>query len=96
MRKLIAMAIATVVGASAFVGVASADPYYRHHHHRHHQSNAGCKRRAGNTGTIVGGIGGAVVGNSVSHGGGKLGSTLIGAGVGAVAGHEIAKHNAHC
>ena len=87
MHKLIAMAVAAVVGVFAFAGGASADPHYHHYH-----SNAGCKRRAGNTGTIVGGLGGALVGNSVSHGGGKLGGALI--GVGAVAGHEIAKHNA--
>jgi hypothetical protein len=43
-------------------------------------------------------VAGGLIGNSVSHHGGKLGGTLIGAGVGAVAGHEIAKHNgrSHC
>ncbi|HEX5378934.1 MAG TPA: glycine zipper 2TM domain-containing protein [Phenylobacterium sp.] len=54
-----------------------------------------CKnnRHAANTGTIVGALGGALVGNAVASGGGKTGGTLIGAGVGAVAGHEIAKNN---
>jgi uncharacterized protein YcfJ len=38
------------------------------------------------------------LGNALSRGGGRTGGTLIGAGVGAVAGHQIAKHNGdrHC
>ncbi len=47
-------------------------------------------RGARNTGTVLGAIGGGLLGNSVSKGGG---GALIGAGVGAVAGHQIAKHN---
>ena len=38
------------------------------------------------TGTVLGGVGGAVLGNSVSHGGG---GALIGGLGGAVVGHEI-------
>ena len=38
---------------------------------------------------------GGLLGNALSSGGGKTGGTIIGAGVGAVAGHQIAKHNAH-
>ena len=48
---------------------------------------------AKNTGTAVGAVTGALLGNAVSNGGGKTGGTIIGAGVGAVAGHEIATHN---
>jgi uncharacterized protein YcfJ len=51
-------------------------------------------RHAANTGTVVGAVGGGLLGNVVSSGGGKTGGTLIGAGVGAVAGHQIAKSNA--
>jgi len=40
------------------------------------------------TGTVVGGIGGALIGNSISHGGG--GAVLGGLG-GAVLGHEIGR-----
>jgi len=47
-------------------------------------------RGARNTGTVLGAVGGGLLGNSISKGGG---GALIGAGVGAVAGHQIAKHN---
>jgi uncharacterized protein YcfJ len=47
-------------------------------------------RGARNTGTVLGAVGGGLIGNSVSKGGG---GALVGAGLGAVAGHQIAKHN---
>jgi uncharacterized protein YcfJ len=47
-------------------------------------------RGARNTGTVLGAVGGGLLGNSISKGGG---GALVGAGVGAVAGHQIAKHN---
>ncbi|MFI4966657.1 MAG: hypothetical protein ACHP9T_14970 [Caulobacterales bacterium] len=50
-------------------------------------ANASCRGRA-NTGTAIGAIGGALLGNSISHGGG--GAVLGGLG-GAVVGHQIAK-----
>jgi outer membrane lipoprotein SlyB len=48
-------------------------------------------RGARNTGTVLGAVGGGLLGNSVSKGGG---GAIVGAGLGAVAGHQIAKHNA--
>jgi outer membrane lipoprotein SlyB len=53
-------------------------------------------RHSANTGTVVGAVGGGLLGNAI---GGDTGSTLVGAGVGAVAGHQIAKGAAkkkHC
>ncbi|MBV9512226.1 MAG: glycine zipper 2TM domain-containing protein [Caulobacteraceae bacterium] len=90
-----ALAAALALGA---VG-ASAQGYYDHydsyhHYHAYHHYYHACKRRAGNTGAILGGVGGALIGNAL--GGGHLAGTLIGGGVGAVAGHEIARNNAHC
>jgi hypothetical protein len=73
------MALSTPIAAQA--------QYYHHYHHYHHY---GCRRHAV-AGTIVGGVTGGVIGNLVTHGHGP--GTLIGAGVGAVAGHQIAKHN---
>lgn len=49
-------------------------------------ASASCSDRKA-TGTILGGIGGALIGNSISHGGG--GAVLGGLG-GAVVGHQIA------
>lgn len=50
-------------------------------------ASASCEGRK-NTGTVIGGVGGALLGNSISKGGG--GAILGGLG-GAVVGHEIAK-----
>jgi uncharacterized protein YcfJ len=46
-----------------------------------------------NTGTVVGGVAGALLGNGIAHGGGKTGGTILGGLGGAVAGHEIARRN---
>ena len=48
-------------------------------------------RSKSNTGTVVGAVGGGVLGNAI---GGSTTSTLVGAGAGAVAGHQIAKNRA--
>ncbi len=50
-------------------------------------ANSSCESRK-NTGTLIGGVGGALIGNSVSRGGG---GAIIGGLGGAVLGHEIAK-----
>ena len=54
-----------------------------------------CKdvKKSNNTGTVVGAVGGGILGNVVAGHGNKTAGTVIGAGVGAVAGHEVAKHN---
>jgi uncharacterized protein YcfJ len=54
-----------------------------------------CKdvKKSNNKGTIVGAVGGGLLGNVVAGHGNKTAGTVIGAGVGAVAGHEVAKHN---
>ncbi|WP_372783020.1 glycine zipper 2TM domain-containing protein [Phenylobacterium sp.] len=51
-------------------------------------ASASCESRK-NTGTLVGGVAGALVGNSISHRG--AGGAIIGGLGGAVIGHEIAK-----
>jgi hypothetical protein len=52
-----------------------------------------CRRSDGTTGLVVGGIGGALLGNAI--GGDALG-TLLGAGAGAVAGSSIDRGRVHC
>jgi outer membrane lipoprotein SlyB len=47
-------------------------------------------RSAANKGTAIGAIGGGVLGNVLGH---NTTSTVVGVGVGAVAGHQIAKNN---
>ena len=48
-----------------------------------------------NNGAVIGAIGGGLLGNSVAGHGVKTEGAVLGAGVGAVAGHEIAKSRAH-
>ena len=49
---------------------------------------------AANTGTVVGALGGALVGSAMAGHGNKTGGALIGAGVGGLTGHQVAKMNA--
>lgn len=95
MRKL----LANVTLAACILGLAApeaANARHRYHHGRYASSShlASCRnaeRRRGNTGAVIGGVGGALAGRAIGHG--SLGGTLIGAGVGAVAGHQIAKRS---
>lgn len=48
-------------------------------------------RRSANTGTVLGAVGGGLLGNAIGH---NATGTIIGAGAGAVAGHAIAKNRA--
>jgi hypothetical protein len=74
MRKtFIATAMAALIALPLIAGASDAD--------------ASCRGRA-NTGTAVGAVGGALVGNSISRGGG---GAIIGGLGGAVLGHAIAK-----
>ena len=91
---LAAASLLTVAGAPA---IASAQSYHHSRHHtyhrsyasaRHEQSCESARRRRANNGTVIGGLGGALVGHAV--GGHGIGGTLIGGGLGAVAGHSIA------
>ncbi len=81
---------AGLLAAVATVTLAPSLASARHYHHYSHYSR-NCRGSA-NTGTVVGAVGGGLLGNAVGHH--SLGGTLIGAGVGGVAGHQIAK--AHC
>jgi len=56
-------------------------------------------RTKANNGTLIGAVGGGLLGNAVAGHGSRTEGTLIGAGVGAVAGHSVAKsraRNRHC
>jgi uncharacterized protein YcfJ len=74
MRKTITTAALAALIALPLIGGASS-------------ADASCRGRA-NTGTAVGAVGGALVGNSISKGGG---GAIIGGLGGAVLGHQIAK-----
>ena len=85
-RLTTAMVIASSLALAAAPIVAEAKP----------QRVLVCKnvKKKATNGTIIGAVGGGLLGNVVAGHGNKTGGTIIGAGVGAVAGHEIAKSNA--
>ena len=51
---------------------------------------------AGRTGTIAGGLIGALVGNQVAGHGSRTAGTLIGGAAGAVIGHQVGAHTVNC
>ena len=74
MRRTFSLtALAALVAAPLLLGATDA--------------SASCQSRK-TTGTVLGGVGGALVGNSISHGGG---GAVVGGLGGAVLGHEIAR-----
>ena len=78
MRKIFALtALAAAISLPLIVGPTDA--------------SASCQGRK-QTGTILGGVGGALLGNSISRGGG---GAIVGGLGGAVVGHEIAKSGCH-
>lgn len=54
-----------------------------------------CKdvKKSNNKGTVIGAVGGGLLGNAIAGDGNRTAGTVVGAGVGAVAGHEVAKRN---
>ncbi len=91
--RLSVFALALAAAATVLPAVAAADPYdhhYRHYHHYHHYSryDRGCHERHSTNGTIIGALGGGLVGGAMAHGN-ALPAVALGAGVGALAGHAI-------
>ena len=89
LKSIAKIAVAGAMIMAMQTAPASAYPYhsaawYRHHHVQHHA------RVCRNTGTAVGVVAGAVLGNALTH---STGGTVVGAGVGGVAGHSIAQSN---
>ena len=89
-----AMLMLSALTLAAAPIAASAQPRDSDRDPRHKVWVCRDPHRAANTGTVVGGLGGALVGSALAGHGNKLGGALIGGGVGAVAGHQIAKNNA--
>ena len=55
-----------------------------------------CRRSDGSTGLIVGAIAGGVLGNIIAPGGSEVLGTVLGAGLGAVAGQAIDRDGVRC
>jgi uncharacterized protein YcfJ len=58
------------------------------------QARTACEQRAHDRrvgGTVLGAVAGGLLGNALSHGGGRTGGTILGAGAGAVIGNNLAR-----
>lgn len=94
---MLAAAFTTSMGAAT---MAEARTYHTNSVGRYYVTHSGKRvyverydrncRNAANTGTAVGALGGALVGNAIGK---NTTGTVLGLGVGAVAGHQIAKSN---
>lgn len=82
MRRILTIAgLAAVIAAPSLIPASASAGSY-------------CEQRAHDrrvAGTIIGAIGGGLLGNAVASHGGKPGGTIIGAGVGAVVGNNLAR-----
>ena len=89
--RLKALVLATVVGFTASsVVVTAADAQSRRYR------VLVCNKSKAKNGAIIGGLSGALLGNTVAGHGNKTEGALLGGAVGAVAGHEIGKKKRKC
>ncbi|MGA0603708.1 hypothetical protein ACO2Q3_23575 [Caulobacter sp. KR2-114] len=95
MKTILRTACAAAAAAAALVPASDGFAHtYRHYHHyrhysgyRHYSSNR-CHQRHMTNGTIIGAVGGGVVGGALSHGN-ALPAVALGSGLGALAGHAV-------
>ena len=80
------MTLAVPVAVTSFPDEASAQ---RRNARQDARQRNDCRRSAGTTGLIAGGVGGALVGRSVDSRGDRTLGTLLGAGAGALAGRAV-------
>ncbi|HEY2178208.1 MAG TPA: hypothetical protein VGH15_06460 [Caulobacteraceae bacterium] len=83
-----AVALASLSLALAPSVASARDHHHHHHYYRHYYRSCRDHR---NTGTVVGAVGGGLIGAAATHG--SFGGTVLGAGAGAAAGHEVARHS---
>jgi uncharacterized protein YcfJ len=107
MRKiLLAMSAATmVVTTSMALPYASAEARkhyrdrgrdYRYSEWRGRDGRYHCRRPDGTVGTILGGVGGALIGRTIDTRGDRTTGTVLGAAGGALLGNQIAKGGRRC
>jgi hypothetical protein len=69
---------------------------YRYSEFRGRDGRYHCRRPDGTVGTIIGGVGGALVGRSIDTRGDRTTGTVLGAAGGALLGNQIAKGSGGC
>lgn len=93
MRKLLlAFGAMTMVTTTVVVPTsAEARKSYKYREWRGKDGKTYCRRSNGTTGLVVGGVAGALVGNSIAGRGDKLLGTVVGGAAGAFGGQAIDK-----
>ena len=89
---LVSGALVAAIAAGAIATPSFAQDYRGYSRDRGYAS---CGDGAA-TGTVVGAVTGGFLGSQVAGRGNRTGGTLIGAGLGAVAGHHIGAHSHRC
>jgi uncharacterized protein YcfJ len=101
MRRFV-VALGALSSALSLAAAPAGAATHRTHHTRtayNSRAAADCERarhRSGNTGTVLGAIGGGVIGSQMAEPGSRTLGTVLGAGGGAVVGHQIAKSSHRC
>jgi uncharacterized protein YcfJ len=89
--RLKTIVLATVVGFTvSSVAITAAEAQNRR------ERVLVCNKSKAKNGAVIGALGGALLGNTVAGHGNKTEGTLLGAGVGGLAGHEIGKGKKKC
>ena len=97
--------IALAAGLASSVLMLLASPEIsqartRHVYHRQvHRQYSGCQARRhemARNGTIIGAVGGGLIGNQLAGGGSRTLGTVLGAGGGAVLGHKVGADSHRC
>ncbi len=91
MRKMIMALTATAFLVPTLVPVTAADARDHRREWRGRDGRTYCKKNNGTTGTIIGGVGGALLGRTVDTRGDRTVGTLGGAVLGGLAGRAIDK-----
>jgi len=87
----VAAAMAMALTSATPVAAQPGGYWYHGHHYWRCRVN---QRQHAVAGTVIGAVAGGLLGSAIGHG--RAGGTLLGAGVGAYAGHEIARSNHPC
>jgi hypothetical protein len=93
------MATATITTVAFPTAAHAHDRHWRgdgHHHGRnyHHRRYAARCHDKGNGGLVIGAIAGGLLGHEVAHD--KTAGTIVGGGLGALAGRHIDRKNGRC
>jgi hypothetical protein len=94
MQKFIAAALAAALVAQPLVVPTSA--FARDGDYGREDPCVAAKHKSAKTGTVAGGVVGALAGSAIAGSGDRAKGAIIGGALGAAAGHQIGLHNYNC